>query len=145
MELSPFLQTLLVVMGLTALALTTISLLLLWWLYGRLERLRIKEDEELGETLRRVPLLLMVALDLLDTALDFFSAPFVWAFLNHMGWNKLRNLATAVAVVPGTQLLPILTISWLLVRVLGKRSYGLLEAAEKEGEKSGRSSRPADA
>lgn len=128
---SPILQTLLVAIGVVALLAVMVAGLLLWWLHGRLKLLRIATDTGLGETLRTVPFTLMLALDLLDMGLNFFSAPFVWILFNRMGWNKLRNLATAAAAIPGTQLVPVLTIAWIVARIAGRRSDALLEAAQE--------------
>ena len=143
MEVSGYIQNLLVIIGLTAVVLTAGGLVLLWWSHKRIRRLRIEPDTELGETLRKVPLGLMIALDLLDMGLDFLSAPFVWVFLDRMGWNKLRNLATAAAAVPGTQFLPVLTVSWIFARLFGKRAEAFLDAAQgKKESKRGSSEAP---
>jgi hypothetical protein len=36
-----------------------------------------------------------------------------------MGLSSLRNVSTIQGVIPGTQLIPIMTLSWLLARLLG--------------------------
>ena len=119
---SSLLRTGLIAFGVMALLAAVAALAILWWLHRRLEPLRIARDAELADTLRRVPLLLVVALDLLDMSLNVFAAPFVWVFLNRYGWAKLRNLATAAAALPGTQFLPVLTIAWLIARITERRS-----------------------
>jgi hypothetical protein len=66
-----------------------------------------------------VPLTLVVLLDLLDLSLDIFSAPVSWLILDRMGLSSLRNVSTIQGVIPGTQLIPVMTLSWLLARLLG--------------------------
>jgi hypothetical protein len=134
MDASSTLQNLLIAFGVVALLATITAALIIWWLYGRLKVLRIARDAELGETLRKVPLLLVVALDLLDMSLDVFSAPFVWLLLDRVGLKKLRNLATAAAVIPGTQILPLLTISWFLARLGGRRKSRAMQSNRPKTE-----------
>lgn len=68
-------------------------------------------------TLRAVPLQLVVGLDLLDLGLDVLAAPVVWLLLDRAGLKPLRSVATVEALIPFTQPIPMLTLSWLAVRV----------------------------
>lgn len=133
MDTPSLLQSLLTALGVVVLLTTLAATLLLWWLHRKLQLLRIATDASLGETLRSIPFLLALALDLLDMGLNLFAAPFVWFFLHRMGWMKLRNLATAAAAIPGTQFVPILSIAWIAARIFGPRTDRLLDAAEKKG------------
>ena len=67
-------------------------------------------------TVRAVPLSLVVGLDLLDLALDVFSAPIIWFILNRFGLQALRNVATVEALIPITGPIPTLTLAWLAAR-----------------------------
>ena len=133
MDSPNLLQSLLIALGVVVLLTTLAAALLLWWLHRKLQLLRIATDASLGETLRSIPFLLALALDLLDMGLNLFAAPFVCFFLHRMGWMKLRNLATAAAAIPGTQFVPILSIAWIAARVFGPRTDRLLDAADKKG------------
>lgn len=127
---SPVLQSILIAFGVVALLAIATAAAILWWLHSRLKLLRIARDTGLGETLRAVPFALVLALDLLDMGLNLFSAPLVWILFHRMGWHKLRNLATAAAAIPGTQLVPVLSIAWIVARIAGRRADRLLEAAQ---------------
>jgi hypothetical protein len=58
-------------------------------------------------------------LDLLDLALDVFSAPITWIVLDRMGLRGLRDTAAVEGLLPFTGPIPLLTISWLLARTMG--------------------------
>jgi hypothetical protein len=68
-----------------------------------------------------VPLYLVIAIDLLDLALDVLAAPVAWVLLNHLGLRSLRNISTVEAIIPLTGAIPTLTIAWFLVRYFGVR------------------------
>lgn len=70
------------------------------------------------DTLRAVPLRLVIGLDLLDFGLDVFAAPLTWLLLDRAGLRALRNIASLEALVPFTQPVPLLTVCWLGVRLL---------------------------
>jgi hypothetical protein len=59
---------------------------------------------------------------LLDLTLDFLAAPFAWIILDKLNLRALRNIATIEAVIPGTQVIPTLTIAWIVVRLFNIRS-----------------------
>ena len=91
------------------------AVLLFLFSYYRLQSLKIEGRDFLG-TLRQVPITIPLALDLLDLALDFLGAPFGWLILSRLRLRGLRNIAVLEELIPGTQLIPLLTLSWLGVR-----------------------------
>ena len=86
---------------------------------SRLRRLNVPPGAGFGETLLYVPFLLVVFIDLLDWGLDVLSAPVSWVLLDRLGLRALRNVSTVEALIPFTQFIPMLTISWLWVRLFG--------------------------
>lgn len=104
----------------TFLALALITLLLVLMLFRRLQRFSVRPGAGFIETLRAVPLSLVIALDVLDFTFDFFSAPISWAILGRLGLVSLRRITTVEALIPGTQFLPLLTLGWMLARVFKK-------------------------
>ena len=80
-------------------------------------RLRVPPNADFFTTVRAVPLSLVVGLDLLDLALDVFSAPIIWYILNRFGLQALRNVATIEALIPISGPIPTLTIAWFAARV----------------------------
>jgi multisubunit Na+/H+ antiporter MnhB subunit len=111
-------RLLLVLLALAGLAVAS-ALVLLALLYRRLRRLRVPEGADLWDTLRAVPLGLVVVVDLLDLGLDVLSAPIVWWLLGHLRLGALRQVATAQALVPLSGPVPVLTVAWAMTRLLG--------------------------
>ena len=60
-----------------------------------------------------------MAIDLLDLALDFLAAPISWLILDRLGLKALRGVSAVEALIPGTQLIPTMTLCWFGVRLLG--------------------------
>lgn len=85
----------------------------------KLRRLNVPPDAGFGETLLYVPFLLVLFIDLLDWGLDVLSAPVSWVLLDRLGLRSLRNVSTVEALIPFTQFIPTLTLSWIWVRVFG--------------------------
>jgi len=83
----------------------------------KLRRIRLPADADFFTAVRAVPLSLVVGLDLLDLALDVFSAPIMWVLLNRTGLQALRNTAAIEALIPVTGPIPTLTIAWIAARV----------------------------
>ena len=75
--LSPAWRELLLVFGTVAAISLVSAVILVALLWRRLRRLRTSGGG-FWQTLREVPLGLVVVLDLLDLALDVFSAPVIW-------------------------------------------------------------------
>ena len=111
-------QVLVVLVTLLVIA-TLVALLGLLLLHRSLGRLRVPADADFATTLRIVPLSLVVILDLLDFGLDVFATPITWVVLSRYRLQPLRNVAAVEDLIPGTQLIPTMTLAWLAVRVLG--------------------------
>lgn len=99
----------------------TLGVLLLALAVRRLRSLEIPPDATFGETLYLTPLSLVVAIDMLDLALDILAAPISWAILDRLGLKALRGVAAVEALIPGTQIIPTLTLCWIAVRLMGGR------------------------
>jgi hypothetical protein len=103
------------------LAVAVVALILagvvLFWALRTLRRVRVPANADFFTTVRAVPLSLMVGLDLLDLALDSFSAPIIWFILNRYNLQALRNVASVEALIPITGPIPTLTLSWLAARI----------------------------
>ena len=98
-----------VALGLAAVVLT--------YAIRRLRRIRVPADADFFTAVRAVPLSLVVGLDLLDLALDVFSAPIMWVILNRTGLQALRNTAAIEALIPVTGPIPTMTIAWFAARL----------------------------
>ena len=98
-----------------------LSILLIIFIVWRIRKIEIPVDADFFEALRYTPLIIVVTLDLLDFAFDFLSAPIGFTLLTFLGLNPLRGVAAIEAVIPGTQLIPLMTIAWGFVRIADKR------------------------
>jgi hypothetical protein len=63
----------------------------------------------------------VLLLDLLDLGLDIFSVPLTWPLLGRLGLAPLRGVAVLEGIIPGTQLIPTMTMAWLFARWLKRR------------------------
>ena len=108
------LWTLLIISGVCL----VIALVGLMFIVRRIRQLRIPQQADFFTTMRHVPLILVILLDLLDFALDIFSAPIMWVVLDRMGLPNLRNKAVLEALIPITNVIPTFTVAWVLARVL---------------------------
>lgn len=110
-------------LGLGLVGAMSISLFLAIFLFvlvvRKMRRLEIPPDAGFGETLLYVPLVVVLFIDLLDFALDIFAAPFTWLVLDRLGLHGLRNIAALEALLPFTQVIPTMTLAWIIARVLG--------------------------
>ena len=95
--------------------------LMLIFAVHRIKSLNIPADATFTETLHLTPLTIVIAIDLLDLALDVLAAPLSWAILDRLGLKALRGVATVEALLPGTQLIPTMTLCWFGVRLLDTR------------------------
>jgi len=102
------------VVAVVALILAGITLALAFRL---LRKVRVPANADFFTTVRAVPLALVVGLDLLDLALDVFSAPIIWMILNRFGLQALRNVATIEALIPISAPIPTLTLAWFAARL----------------------------
>ncbi|WP_054536730.1 MULTISPECIES: hypothetical protein [Herpetosiphon] len=96
-----------------------LGLALIWY---RLKRLNVPEGASYRETMMRVPLSLVIVLDLLDLAFDVFAAPISWLVLSHFNLQGLRRVSVVEALIPGTQVIPWMTVSWFAVRLFDRHS-----------------------
>jgi hypothetical protein len=114
-SLSPAWRDLLLVFGIVAAISLVSAVILVSLLWQRLRRLRTSGGG-FWQTLREVPFGLVVVLDLLDLALDVFSAPIIWILLKRLGLTALREVATIEALIPISGPIPTMTICWFLAR-----------------------------
>jgi hypothetical protein len=95
----------------------TLAALILWIAARQLRRIHIPTGADFTETMRHTPLLVVLGVDLLDLSLDFLSAPIAWVILDRLGLKALRGISVVQAAVPGTQILPLMTLTWIAVRL----------------------------
>ena len=93
-----------------------LAAVMLAWTYRDIRRLRIPANAGFYGTLRIIPLRVAIFLDLLDLALDSFAAPLAWLVLRWLRLDGLRAPAIIEAFIPGTQLLPTMTVLWFATR-----------------------------
>lgn len=86
----------------------------------QVRELDIPEDADFFETLQAVPITVPIALDLLDLGLDFLGAPIAWVLLEMMGLGALKMITIIESVIPGTNLIPTMTIAWVFARTMMK-------------------------
>lgn len=98
-------------------------LLLAGFVARQVRHLNIPPNAGFGETLKHTPLLVVIFIDLLDFSLDILAAPIVWVLLDRWGLKALRNVSAVEALIPLTQTIPTLTLSWIAVRLLGPRVF----------------------
>ncbi|MBN1147745.1 MAG: hypothetical protein JXA78_10860 [Anaerolineales bacterium] len=94
-----------------------LSLFFLGWVIWRVKRIHLPEGADFLTALRATPLSVVILLDLLDFSMDIFSAPFTWILLGYLGLQPLRAVTVIEAAIPGTQLIPSLTIAWIVARL----------------------------
>lgn len=112
-----FFRTLLVFSTLASITFVVVG----YWTWRSLRRINLPEHLSFVEALRLTPLPVVILLDLLDLVFDIFAAPITWVLLGKIGLTPLRAITAAEAVVPGTQLIPTMTLAWLGVQVLGPK------------------------
>jgi len=95
-----------------------------------LRRMTVDRDHAQLEALRAAPLPLVLLIDAIDLGLDFLGAPLVWLIMSRSELRALRGLSVLESLIPGTQLIPTMTISWLYAR---SRLAGDLEDGAHHG------------
>lgn len=98
-----------------------LSIILIVFIIWRIRKIEIPAGADFFEALRYTPLIIVITLDMLDFAFDFLSAPIGFTLLTFLGLNPLRGVAAIEAVIPGTQLIPLMTLAWLFVRFADRR------------------------
>ena len=121
LELQPILESLAAFAAfLLAILLLALALgaLLIYSTWRRVRDLDLPDDAGFFTTLRALPLVFVIGLDLLDFSLDFLAAPLAWWLLDRLGLKGLRNTASLEMLIPFTQPIPTMTIGWILARLL---------------------------
>lgn len=114
-----------------------LSLALLGVVVWRVRKIRLPENADWITTMRHTPFVVVLLLDLLDFSLDIFSVPITWPLLGYLGLKPLRNITVLEGIIPGTQLIPTLSLTWLLARLIpngaNRYSENSIEANFLEG------------
>ena len=115
------------------LVLALISSLTLFVIAARqIRNIDIPEDADFFETLRLLPITVPLALDLLDLVFDIFAAPIAWVILELMGLKALQLITIFEGLLPGTQVIPTLTIAWIIARSTKTQTPTAIEAALRQ-------------
>ena len=92
-------------------------LLMLSLAVRQVRKISVPPDAGFVQTLRLMPVSVAIAIDLLDLSLDVLAAPIAWIILDRLGLKALRAVSAVEAMIPGTQIIPLLTILWFGVRI----------------------------
>lgn len=98
-----------------------LALVVLVWVIWRVKKINLPAEADFLTALLATPLAVVVLLDLLDLSLDFLSAPFAWVILGRLGLKPLRGVTMVESLIPGTQVLPTMTVAWIVARVVRRR------------------------
>ena len=93
------------------------SVTLSGWVLWRVRKIQLPPDADFFTAMRVTPLVVVVLLDVLDLTLDFLSAPVAWMLLTRLGLGPLRGVTLVEGLIPGTQIIPTMTLAWIGVRV----------------------------
>jgi hypothetical protein len=91
--------------------------LLCGWVLWRVRKVQLPPDADFFTAMRVTPLVVVVLLDVLDLTLDFLSAPVAWMLLTRLGLGPLRGVTVVEGLIPGTQIIPTMTLAWISIRV----------------------------
>jgi len=116
-----FLRQIVLVLGLLAVFGAVLATILLVIAAQQIANLVVPPDADFFETLQHVPITVPLALDVLDLAFDIFSAPISWFVLELLGLKALQGITVLEGFIPGTQLIPTMTVAWGISRVMKKR------------------------
>ncbi len=95
-----------------------LALILLGWVFWRIKHIKLPPNADFFTALRYTPFSVVLLIDLLDLSLDFLAAPFAWIILGKLGLAPLRGVSVIESFIPGTQAIPLMTISWVVARVV---------------------------
>ena len=98
-----------------------LSSVLLVWVIWRVRRIDLPAGADALTALQHTPFVVVLLLDLLDLGLDIFSVPLTWPLLGRLGLAPLRGVTVIEGLIPGTQLVPTMTLAWLFTRWLDRR------------------------
>ncbi len=104
----------LLLLGGALLITAVLALYAIWWV----RRINLPPYAGFIDALRATPLVVVVVLDLLDLTLDIFSAPITWLLLGRLGLAPLRAVAVIKDLIPFTNFVPLMTLSWLYARYM---------------------------
>lgn len=121
-ELKLIINVAVVVMGCSLVS----AVLLLLAAVRQVKKIRVPPNAGFVATLQGTPLVVAVGLDLLDLSLDFLAAPIAWVILDYLGLKGLRGMSVVESLIPGTQLIPTLTLCWFIARLMPDRLSQLL-------------------
>jgi hypothetical protein len=116
-DFRPFFYTVLAFMGVSLL----LAMLLLGFILWRVKRINLPPNATFMTALRATPLSVVIFLDLLDFGLDIFGAPVAWVVLSRLGLAPLRGVTMVEQLLPGTQVIPLMTLAWLVARFSAHR------------------------
>jgi len=91
-----------------------LGLLALWAyvIFRIVRRMTVGLDDTGLFALRSVTIAVPLAIDAVDFGLDFFGAPLAWFIANQTALKPLRGASLWEGLVPGTQLIPSMTLGW---------------------------------
>ncbi len=118
----------LIVLALIGGALVAAAVALLVLAARQIQQLEIPENADFFETLQAIPITVPIALDLLDAVFDVFSAPISWVILELLGLGQLKVITLVEGLIPGTQLIPTMTLAWVVARWTRSRRTPFREA-----------------
>jgi len=122
------LRDLAIVFGVCAAAALTGAIGLLVVAARQIATIDIPRDADFFETLQSIPITVPLALDMLDFVFDSFSAPITWVILELLGLQSLQMITAFEGLIPGTQIIPTMTIAWIISRMIKDRRRPLREA-----------------
>ena len=93
-----------------------LAVILTIWVVWQVRRIKVPPGADFWTTLRFTPLSVVILLDILDLTFDFLAVPFVWVLLSYLNLQALRAVTVIEAMIPGTQLIPTMTLAWLFAR-----------------------------
>jgi hypothetical protein len=107
-----------------------LTLVLVIWAILWIRRIELPPGADFMVALRATPLVVVVILDLLDLSLDIFSAPITWFLLGRLGLGPLRGVAVVKDLIPLTNFIPLMTLSWLFARYFTRENGHLIPLDE---------------
>jgi hypothetical protein len=96
----------------------------------RVRKIRVPAGAGFVATLQGTPFVVVLGLDLLDVALDVLAAPLAWIILEYLGLKGLQTVSVIESLFPGTQLIPTLTLCWVVARLMPDRLSQLVRDVE---------------
>src|SRR5687767_1261253 len=100
MDLLEFLRNSILIIILVMVALIAGAVALLVMAAQQIRDLDIPPEADFFETMQIIPITVPIALDMLDLALDFLSAPFSWILLEMLGLGSLKMITLVESVIP---------------------------------------------